>query len=128
MRPDLKFRIEGINPILNVRDISASLRFYVDLLGFKNADWGTEAFTMVTKDSGGIYLCKGGQGQVGTWIWLGFDGDIYGLHEELKENGVTILMPPTNYSWALEIHIQDPDGHVIRLGTEPDPSMVYLDL
>lgn len=31
---------ECANPILKVRDISASLRYYVDVLGFRNADWG----------------------------------------------------------------------------------------
>ena len=125
MRSDLNFRVEGINPILNVKDVAESVHFYVDLLGFKNAEWGTEEFTSVLRDNGCIYLCKGSQGHAGTWIWVGFDGDIYALHEELKRQGVKVLMPPTNFWWALEMHIEDPDGHMLRLGTEPDPSLAY---
>jgi hypothetical protein len=28
-------------------------------------------------------------------------------------------MAPTNYSWAVEMQIEDPDGNVLRLGSEP---------
>jgi hypothetical protein len=34
------------------------------------------------------------QGNPGTWIWIGFDGDIFSLHNELKEKGVTISPAP----------------------------------
>jgi len=44
------------------------------------------------------------------------------LHEESKARGVAIRMPPTNYSWALEMHVEDPDGNVLRLGSEPKRS------
>ena len=27
-------------------------------------------------------------------------------------------MAPTNFSWALEMHVEDPDGNVLRLGSE----------
>jgi hypothetical protein len=30
----LNFRFENVTPILNVKDISKSLEFYVDILGF----------------------------------------------------------------------------------------------
>ena len=38
-------RFEGIQSILRVEDMQASLRFYVDVLGFSNASWGTDDFT-----------------------------------------------------------------------------------
>ncbi len=112
-------RIENIQPILSVRDMSASRAFYVDLLGFQEADWGDDNFTAITRDNCGIYLCKGEQGNPGTWVWIGFDGDIFSLHEELKEKGVIIRQPPVNHPWAMEMHIEDPDGNVLRLGTDP---------
>jgi catechol 2,3-dioxygenase-like lactoylglutathione lyase family enzyme len=40
MTPLPNFQIENICPILYVRDMAASLRFYIDILGFKNAEWG----------------------------------------------------------------------------------------
>jgi catechol 2,3-dioxygenase-like lactoylglutathione lyase family enzyme len=123
----LNFRIENISPILYVTDISKSLKFYVDILGFTNAEWGDDNFTSVNRDNKGFYLCKGGQGLAGTWIWIGFDGDILDLHERLKSKGVTIKLPPTNFSWAFEMQVQDPDGHIIRFGTDPNDKEPFAD-
>jgi predicted enzyme related to lactoylglutathione lyase len=111
---------ENSQPILRVENMQASLRFYVDQLGFKNASWGNDEFTSVNRDRAGIYLCKGDQGRGAAWVWLGID-DAERFHEELKAKGVKIKMPPTNYSWALEFHVEDPDGNVLRLGSEPKP-------
>lgn len=49
---------EGRAPILRVERMEASLRFYVDLLGFTNASWGDNDFTHVSRDKAGIYLCR----------------------------------------------------------------------
>jgi len=111
---------ENSAPILRVEEMQASLHFYVDLLGFKNAPWGNDDFTHVSRDSAGIYLCRGGQGRGAAWVWIGVS-DAEKLHEEFKSRGVLIRMPPTNYSWALEFHVEDPDGNVLRLGSEPKP-------
>ena len=123
----LFIRIEGIQPILSVTDMNASRHFYKDILGFKEAEWGTDEFTSMNKDNGGIYLCHGGQGNKGTWIWVGFDGNIFELHEQLKAKGVVIKQVPVNYSWALEMHVEDPDGHILRFGTDPDYTKPFAD-
>jgi catechol 2,3-dioxygenase-like lactoylglutathione lyase family enzyme len=111
-------RFEGSQPILRVDDMNASVHFYVDLLGFRNASWGTEEFTSVNRDQAGIYLCRGGQGRGAAWVWIGVE-DAEKLHEEFKARGIAIRLPPTNYSWALEFQVEDPDGNVLRFGSEP---------
>ena len=121
------FRIENVTPILNVSDMNRSLAFYTDILGFEKAGWGDDSFTSIIRDNMGIYLCKGGQGVSGTWIWIGFDGDIFSLHQQLKAKGVTIQLPPTNFSWAYELQVVDPDGHVLRFGTDPDDKEPFAD-
>jgi catechol 2,3-dioxygenase-like lactoylglutathione lyase family enzyme len=123
----LNYRVENLTPILSVQDMSRSLAFYVDILGFTKADWGDDNFTCVGRDKRSLYLCKGGQGLPGTWVWIGFDGDIFSLQQSLQSKGVTIKLPPTNYSWALEMHVQDPDGHVLRFGTDPNDSVPFMD-
>jgi len=123
----LPIRIEGIQPILRVKDMAISRAFYVKLLGFYEEEWGTDEFTSVRRDGGAIYLCKGAQGNPGTWLWIGFDGDINELYSQLKSKGVSLTGPPVNYSWAQEIHVVDPDGHVLRFGTEPDHSKPFAD-
>jgi predicted enzyme related to lactoylglutathione lyase len=107
----------GATPILYVRDLAASLRYYTEVLGFKNADWGSEFFTMVSRDKAGIYLCQGSQGQPGTWVWLGVE-DAGLVYEEYQNKGAHIRMSPRNFLWAYEFHIEDVDGHVLRIGSE----------
>src|ERR1700756_1458030 len=94
-------RFEISTPILRVENMSAALSFYVDSLGFKNADWGTEDFTNVWRDGASLYLCRGGQGRGGAWAWIGVE-DAETVHRELRARGVAVRMPPTNYPWALE--------------------------
>ena len=81
----------------------------------------------MSRNKSGIYLCNGGQGNPGTWLWVGFDGDIFRLHEDLKAKGLIIQQPPVNYSLALEMHIEDPDGHILRFGTDPNDDEPFLD-
>jgi uncharacterized glyoxalase superfamily protein PhnB len=109
---------EGSQPILRIENMEAALRFYVDTLGFSNASWGTDEFTSVNRDRAGIYLCRGGQGRGRAWVWLGVD-DVEVIYQDLQRRGVPIRMAPTNYAWALEMQIEDPDGNVLRIGSEP---------
>lgn len=123
----MDFRIENIAPILCVQDIARSVKFYEDILGFQNADWSDDTFTCITRDDTAIYLCKESQGMPGTWIWIGFDGDIQELHRQFVEKDVTIKLPPTNFSWACEMQIVDPDGHILRFGTDPNADEPFFD-
>jgi predicted enzyme related to lactoylglutathione lyase len=111
-------KLEGAEPILRVADMSASLAYYVGVLGFENADWGNEWFTRVKRDQAGIYLSRGDQGQPGTWVWIGVE-DVAALHQEYEASGAKIRHPPLNFPWAYEMKIEDPDGHVLRFGSEP---------
>ena len=111
-------RFECANPILNVADMSRTLRYYLEILGFTNAEWGNDDFTCVSRDSASIYLCKGDQGEPGTWVWVGVE-DVRALHEEYQQKEATILYPPENFPWALEMKVRDPDGHVLRFGSDP---------
>jgi catechol 2,3-dioxygenase-like lactoylglutathione lyase family enzyme len=112
--------VENITPILNVKNVPLSIRYYVDVLGFKlDWTWGDEAdFASVSRDGHAIMLCQDGQGHSGTWLWVGVD-DIEPLFQDFSRAGVTFLEPPTNFPWACEMKVQDPDGHVLRFGSEP---------
>jgi predicted enzyme related to lactoylglutathione lyase len=121
MSAPLPMQFECIDPILRVEDMARSLRFYVEVLGFDAAPWGTEEFTFVGRDERGIYLCRGGQGQGGAWVWLGVD-DVRALHRIHAERGAKIRMEPTNFPWALEMQVEDPDGNVLRFGSESEGS------
>jgi len=64
---ELRTRFECANPILSVAEMSRSVHYYVDVLGFTNAEWGGDTYTCVTRDNAAIYLSQGDQGQPGTW-------------------------------------------------------------
>ena len=109
---------ECANPILRVADMARSVRYYVETLGFSNAEWGSDDFTCVTRDNAGIYLSAGDQGHPGMWVWIGV-GDVEALYEEYMARGAMILHAPENFPWAFEMKVGDPDGHVLRFGSEP---------
>ena len=114
--------VECIIPILRVESLAASIRFYVEVLGFA-IDWGGEPgseMASVSRDGRPLMLCQGGQGHPGTWVWIGVE-DIEPLFQQFRLAGVKVVQEPTNYYWAYEFRIEDPDGHVLRFGSEPKP-------
>jgi uncharacterized glyoxalase superfamily protein PhnB len=111
-------RFEGVTPILNVRDLAASVAWYTGVLGFE-VDWQQPGImASVSRDRCCIFLVEGGQGHPGTWMWIGV-ADAGALCDEVRAKGATIRMEPTNYTWAYEFHVEDPDSHILRLGSEP---------
>jgi uncharacterized glyoxalase superfamily protein PhnB len=121
--PNTDINFHAATPILRVADLPASLEHYGRVLGFK-VDWNAEGMASVTRGQCSLMLCAGHQGHPGTWVWIGV-GDATALFEELSARGATIRLPPTNYPWALEFHVADPDGHVLRFGSEPREAEPY---
>jgi catechol 2,3-dioxygenase-like lactoylglutathione lyase family enzyme len=121
---------EVVTPILRVQNLSASIDYYVKVLGFK-LDWEYPGiFASVSRSRCTIYLCEGDQGNLGTWVWIGV-ADIEPLFEDYRGRGAKIRHQPTNYSWAYEMQIEDPDGHVLRFGSGPkadQPFGEWLDM
>jgi predicted lactoylglutathione lyase len=58
--------------------------------------------------------------------WIGAE-DIGPLHEEFLAAGAHIEKPPTNYSWAYEMVVEDPDGHALRIGSDPKKDVPFND-
>jgi len=114
--------VECIVPILRVRSLKDSLRYYTEVLGFQPEWGGEEASTAasVGRDGCSLMLCEGAQGQPGTWVWIGVE-DIRPLYDLLSRRGATIRQKPENRPWAYEMQVEDPDGHVLRFGSEPLP-------
>jgi len=114
----IRATFEHANPILCVANLQRSVQYYVEVLGFANAEWGGDDFTCVSRDGAAIYLSEADQGHSGTWVWIGVSNTEL-LHEEYKSKGASILQPPENFPWACEMKVGDPDGHVLRFGSDP---------
>ena len=124
-----KHRLGHAMPIFRVRDLEASLAYYTRVLGF-TIDWKDPGvIASVSREKTCVFLCEGDQSAPRAWVWIGAK-DIVPLHAELVERGAIIRQPPTNHWWALEMQIADPDGNVLRIGSEPkkrEPEEEWLD-
>jgi catechol 2,3-dioxygenase-like lactoylglutathione lyase family enzyme len=111
-------------PILRVEDLDASLDYYTKSLGFK-MNWRAGNFASVGRDTCGLMLAEGEQGHAGTWLWVPA-ADVEVLHAEWLGSGAMIRQGPTNFPWgSLEIQVTDPDGHVLRFGSDGKKDMPY---
>jgi catechol 2,3-dioxygenase-like lactoylglutathione lyase family enzyme len=119
----------GVTPVLRVADVEASRDYYVRVLGFK-VNFETPGFISVLRGRCGIFLSQGDQGNPGSWVWI--DGkDVEAVFEEYKASGAKIRHPPANYSWALEMQVEDLDGNVLRIGSSSkagEPIGEWLDM
>jgi len=108
---------EGTVPILRVQNVEASILYYAQQLGF-HVNWQTQGFVSVSRGRCTIFLSQGDQGHTGSWVWIGV-GDAGALFEEFRRTGAKIRHLPTNYPWAYEMQVEDPDGNILRCGSEP---------
>ncbi|HET7900791.1 MAG TPA: glyoxalase superfamily protein [Candidatus Nanopelagicales bacterium] len=111
--------ITATTPILCVRDVSASLDYYTDRLGFGTTFcWGEPvSFAGVARDGFKVFLCLDGQGRPGTWFSVWVD-DVDELHEEYVARGADVRRAPIDLPWGVrEMNVADPDGHRIRFST-----------
>ena len=122
-----------VTPVLRVNDLAASLDYYVRVLSF-HLDWrdhDSNSFASVTRNDCHLFLAVGDQGHPGSWVWVGVS-DVDALHEELLAKGARVRHPPANYPWgSRELHVEDLDGNVLRLGSDSktgEPMGDWLDM
>jgi predicted enzyme related to lactoylglutathione lyase len=118
----LEPNFEGMQPILPVKDLKKSVDYYVDALGFK-LDF-LESIASVSRGRCALFLVQGDQGNPGTWVWIGVH-DVDAIHREYLASGGRIRQPPTNFPWAYEMQVEDFDGNVLRVGSEPKPDWPF---
>jgi uncharacterized glyoxalase superfamily protein PhnB len=112
-------------PILNVKDVAASLRYYIETLGFELAfAWCPEGsvvptFGEVVRGAAMIMLAQNDQGGPGMWIYVDVPTrvELDRLHAEYTRRGARIAQPPEDRPWGRrEMRVHDLDGHTLRLG------------
>jgi len=111
--------IENTIPVLAAADVSRSITFYRDELGFQ-LDWGglpdMPHIASVSCDGHPIMLQRREPAGAGC-VWIG--GPIQELWHKLRNRpDIKIVQRPTNHPWALDMIIKDPDGNLLWFGTE----------
>src|SRR5438445_3956152 len=107
-----------LTPILCVHDCSESMNYYTQKLLFDRLwDWGDPpSFGAVRLGKVEIFFCLGGQGHPGTWFSI-FVDDVDDYFDRITRLGAEVIYGPADEPWGVrEIHVRDPNQHVIRFG------------
>jgi catechol 2,3-dioxygenase-like lactoylglutathione lyase family enzyme len=117
-------RLVDTRVVLAVRDLQASSRYFVDVLGFSR-DFGDSAdgWSFLSRDGVKVMLgeCPDAipAGELGDHSYVAYVivEDVDRLHDEVAGRGALVIAPPTTEPWGLrEFSIRTPDGHRIRFG------------
>lgn len=114
-----------------VKDVAEAKVFYAERLGLRLTHADLEPGVCILDEGGAQLIVEAvpagapadEQVLVGRFTGLSFAvddvEDATALYQEYVASGARVRHPPRNYPWALEIHIQDPDGHILRFASEP---------
>lgn len=120
-------RIVDSRCVLAVRDLEASTRYYVDVLGFKRDPIEGDGWSFLSRDDFKVMLgeCPDEKpaselGNHSYFVYLIVDGlDEY--YREVVARGALVSSKPADKPWGLrEFGLSTPDGHRITCG-EPIP-------
>ena len=109
-------KVECTIPILPVKDLARSIRYYTETLGF-NLEWSGDIVASVSRDDHPIMLSQAMASSGPGWVWIGLEDD--SLFDEYRSCGVEVYQDPRNEPWAYEMKFKDLDGNILWLGTEP---------
>lgn len=126
--PELKglheHRITDSRCVLAVRDLAASTRYYMDVLGFTR-DFGdsSDGWSFLSRDGFKLMLghCADAMpaGELGDHSWFVYliVHDVDGFYKEITSRGADATSTPTSKPWGLrEFGIRTPEGHRIVFG------------
>jgi len=116
-------------PVLECADMTRSLAFYEDKLGFGTRVWGEPpSFAMVQRGTVLLALALAERRapvvKRSTWAAYIYVQDVDRLHAELIGHRVAIAEPPEDRFYGCrEFAVDDPDGNILAFGQviEPDP-------
>ncbi len=134
MQPNPKrVLFEKAYPILNVRNVAASLDYYLDKLGFEKGftwpppcnDLGVPevipTYGEISRGNFALHLAQEEEPGTPVWVYLdlGSKSDLSALYQEYQISGARIKEAPTDKEWDMrEMLVEDLDGHILRIGAQ----------
>ena len=116
--PEIQAR--DLVPILNVSNLAESFEWFAHLGWAKKWSWGNPGaeptFGAIESGAFSIFLSENAQGaHGGTWLQIWVD-DVDQVYAACQRHGLDVIRPPQNEPWHVrEMHVQHPDGHVLRI-------------
>ncbi len=124
--PDHALGVRELNHVaLHVCDLDASARFYGDVLGLPSLPrpdfgFGGAWFALGTQELHLIVADPTRQGERQAFHFALQVEDAYAASDALRERGVTDFRGPApRPDGAVQVFLQDPDGHLIELVSFP---------
>lgn len=127
------FRARGLSAAMSVRDLDASVDWYVHAIGFvvdKTYERAGVA-TGVALKAGNVRLLlnqdDGAQGTdrvkgLGMSLFFTTAQDVDALAERIKAEGATLEMEPADTPWGTRaFRVRDPDGFLLVISSEAAP-------
>ena len=117
-------RIVDSRCVLAVRDLEASTRFYMEVLGFdRDFGDGSDGWSFLSRDRFRVMLgeCPDEKpasdlGDHSYVAYLTVEG-VEDLHREFVARGAQVVSPLESEPWGMrEFGVRTPDGHRIRFG------------
>lgn len=115
-------RITGITPQLRTTDLEASIRFYVEKLGFALAFRWQDFYAGVRAGDAVVHLKRVDAADPSiahviagdhVHLYIHVD-DIDALHDDLMSHGVALVAGPVDRPWnTREIVLRDDQGHTL---------------
>ena len=126
---DNQICLEGIAPIVAVRDVTATTEFFTNTLDFEvKHRSGDGGYALIARGEAGLVLIraddeaslKATANHVSAYIWV---TDIDGLYAELKPRLDALpegrVRAPFDQPYGMcEFHVKDPDGFLLFFGQE----------
>lgn len=122
-----KAKLTASAPVLLVKDVVESAKWYVEKMGFENPEFVGEppVFCMINRDDFQVFFSKADENKIipnwkivdkmwNAYFWV---DDVESLYKEFIERGATI-----DYELHLKVYnvlefgINDPDGYDIAFG------------
>ncbi|MDX2157582.1 MAG: VOC family protein [Hyphomicrobiaceae bacterium] len=108
-------------PVLDCTDMSRSIAFYREKLGFSASVWGAPpSFAILQRGTVTLALALAAFGEAAVsdnWAAYVYVADADALYDELKKLGVDISEPPTDQPYnCRDFVVEDPDGHMLSFG------------
>jgi uncharacterized glyoxalase superfamily protein PhnB len=106
-----------------VRDLAASTRYYMDVLGFSRDPIDADGWSFLTRDNFRIMLgeCRDERpaSELGDHSYSAYWNidHVDEFYREVADRGALVTAPPEDKPWGLrEFALRTPDGHRITCG------------
>src|SRR5882724_4461075 len=110
---------QRLQAAIGVRDVSASIAFYAETLGFSvRAEMGEPVdFALLARDAVTLSLVKSVKPAVSEFACCYiYVNDVDAVHDDCERTGAPIVTPLTRHPWGnRDFVIRDPDGHRIAI-------------